>query len=198
MQRMDVAGPRVNETADAKPESATRRRVLGTAAAVAAWWAWPSEAKDAHVVRPWPVGKPTPRFALAGLDGTDWNLPALRGKAVLLNFWASWCDPCRAEMRSLELLAARHARDGLVVLAVNFKETPEVIRNFLQVQPVSLPILLDRDGAAAAAWTPGVFPTTSLVDRHGMPRTQVLGEFDWLGAEARKLIQPLLARQKPA
>jgi thiol-disulfide isomerase/thioredoxin len=151
----------------------------------------------AHVIRPWPVGKPTPLFSLSDLDGTSWSLPALRGKAVMLNFWASWCEPCRAEMRSLEWLATRHARDGLLVLAVNFKEAPAVIRHFLELQPVSLPILLDRDGAAAAVWTPGVFPTTLLIDRNGVPRTQVLGEFDWLGAEARKLVAVLLARQKP-
>ena len=114
------------------------------------------------------------------------------GRPVLLNFWASWCEPCRTEMASLELLATRHERAGLVVLAVNYLESPTAIRRFLDVQPVSLPILLDTEGAAAAAWTPRVFPTTVLVDRGGVPLHQVLGDLDWLGPDARALVEPLV------
>jgi thiol-disulfide isomerase/thioredoxin len=155
-------------------------------------------ARAAHVVRPWPAGKPTPAFALTDLDGKAWTLEAFQGKPVLLNFWASWCEPCRTEMPSLELLATRHERAGLVVLAVNYQETLPTIKRFLDVQPVSLPILLDPDGVAAAAWTPRVFPATVLIDRLGVPRTQVLGGLDWLGADARALVEPLLARPRVA
>ena len=154
--------------------------------------------RPAHVVRPWPAGKPTPAFALSDIDGKAWTLEALLGKPLLLNFWASWCEPCRTEMPSLELLATRHERAGLVVLAVNYQEALPAIRRFLEVQPVSLPILLDPDGATAAAWTPRVFPATVLVDRRGVPRAQVLGGLDWLGADARALLEPLLARPKVA
>ena len=131
------------------------------------------------------------------MDGKAWTLAAVRGQVVVLNFWASWCEPCRAEMPSLELLATRHERDGLTVLSVNYQEALTVIKRFLDVLPFSLPILLDRDGAATAAWTPRVFPTTVLIDRGGTPRTQVLGDLDWLGTEARALIEPL-TRLKPA
>ena len=154
--------------------------------------------RPAHVVRPWPAGKPTPAFALSDTEGKAWSLEALQGKPLLLNFWASWCEPCRTEMPSLELLATRHERAGLVVLAVNYQEALPAIRRFLELQPVSLPILLDPDGATAAAWTPRVFPATVLVDRLGVPRVQVLGGLDWLGAEARALVEPLLARPKVA
>ena len=99
-------------------------------------------------------------------------------------------------MPSLELLASRHERAGLAVLAVNYQEALPAIKRFLDVQPVLLPILLDRDGAAAAAWTPRVFPATVLVDRAGVPRTQVLGELDWMGNIARDLIEPLLAQPR--
>ena len=181
----------------------TRRDLLRFASKVVAGaavgaWAWPGPARAAHVVRPWPPGKPTPALALTDMDGKAWTMEALRGKVVVLNFWASWCEPCRTEMPSLEQLATRHERAGLTVLAVNFQEALSAIKRFLDVQPVSLPILLDRDGAAAAAWTPRVFPTTVLIDRHGTPRTQVLGDLDWLGADARLLIEPLLARLKTA
>ena len=153
-------------------------------------------ANAAHVVQRWAPGKSTPKLDLTDLDGKTWNLAALQGQVVVLNFWASWCEPCRAEMPSLELLATRHERKGLVVLAVNFKETVPAIKRFLEVAPVSLPILLDRDGDSTAAWTSRMFPSTVLVDRSGIARTTVLGELDWMGAVAGDLIEPLLAKPK--
>jgi len=111
----------------------------------------------------------------------------------VLNFWASWCEPCRAEMPSLELLQTRHEKPGLVILSVNYQEAAPTIKRFLETLPFSLPILLDREGEAAAAWTPRVFPTTVLIDRGGAARSSVLGELDWMGDTARTLVEPLLA-----
>ena len=156
----------------------------------------PGLANAAHVIQRWAPGKPTPPLNLTDLDGNTWNLAALQGQVVVLNFWASWCEPCRAEMPSLELLATRHERKGLTVLAVNFKETVPAIKRFLEVSPVSLPILLDRDGDNTAAWTSRMFPSTVLIDRSGIARTTVVGELDWMGAVARDLIEPLLAQPK--
>jgi len=170
----------------------TRRQVLGLSLATAAAAALPGAARAAYLVRAWPEGKAAPALALTDMNGKAWSLVALKGQPVLLNFWATWCEPCRAEMPSLELVAKRHERAGLVVLAVNYKEAAPVIKRFLDASPFSLPILLDRDGAAAAAWTPRVFPTTVLIDRHGTPRHSVLGDLDWMGPAARELIEPLL------
>jgi thiol-disulfide isomerase/thioredoxin len=182
------AVPRRTPTADP-----VRRRVLALAAGGLGLAM--QGARAAHMVRPWASGRATPPLELADLDGRSWNLAAQRGHVVVLNFWATWCEPCRTEMPTLELLAQRHERDGLVVIAVNFKETAPAIRHFLDVQPVSIPILLDADGDATAAWTPRVFPTTVIVDRQGQPRTQVLGEMDWMGGEADSLLRPLLAKR---
>ena len=165
----------------------TRRRLLCASLAATAVLALQGRARAANVVRPWPAGKPTPPLGLTDTEGKAWKLAALQGQVVMLNFWATWCEPCRAEMPSLELLATRHERAGLTVLAVNYQETLPVIKRFLELQPILLPILLDRDGVAAAAWTPRVFPTTVLIDRAGVPRTQVLGELDWMGGGAREL-----------
>lgn len=182
----------------ATPGRTTRRGALLRTLAAGAVVALPSLARAAHVVRPWPMGKPTPTLALTDMDGKAWSLASLKGKPVLLNFWASWCEPCRAEMPSLELLATRHEKAGLVVLAVNYKEALPTIQRFLDVLPFSLPILLDRDGDAASAWTPRVFPTTVLIDRNGMPRQSVIGELDWMDATAHELLAPLLAPVKAA
>lgn len=176
-----------------------RRRAIHAAIAVVATAATaglPRLAHAAHMVRAWPADKAVPRLDLTDLDGKPWNLVALKGRPVMLNFWASWCEPCRAEMPSLELLQTGHERDGLVVLAVNYQEAAPAIKRFLEVLPFSLPILPDREGTVTAAWTPRVFPTTVLIDRAGVPRQQVLGELDWMGAEAKALVEPLLVRNK--
>ena len=178
---------------------ATRRAALQRALATLALLALPGVARAAApTVRPWPAGKAAPGLDLIDLDGKPWRLAALQGRAVMLNFWATWCEPCRAEMPSLELLATRHERDGLVVVTVNYQESATVIKRFLETLPITLPILLDSAGAATQAWTPRVFPTTVLIDRTGQPVHVVVGEFDWTGAEARALVESLLARPKPA
>jgi len=174
-----------------------RRHALAALAAIGAGFG-SLDAKAANIVRPWAADKPVPRLELTDLDGKRWSLAALRGQVVVLNFWATWCEPCRAEMPSLELLAQRHEHNGVVVLAVNYQEPIPAIRRFLQAQPVTLPILLDRDGEAAIAWTPRVFPSTVLIDRAGQPRHVVLGELDWTGAAARDLVDPLVARGRTA
>jgi thiol-disulfide isomerase/thioredoxin len=173
-----------------------RRDLIGGSLVCAAALAFPRYARAAHMVRVWPEGKGVPALGLTDLDGKSWDLSALKGRPVLLNFWASWCEPCRAEMPSLELLATREQSSGLAILSVNYKEPLPTIQHFLETLPYSLPILLDADGQAASAWTPRVFPTTVLIDRRGIPRSSVIGELDWMGSAARELIAPLLAPAK--
>ena len=188
----------MQETIPLRSGKTTRRGALGAVLAATAAVAWPFAARAAHTVRPWPADKPTPPLQLADLDGKAWSLAALKGRPVVLNFWASWCEPCRAEMPSLELLATRHQKAGLVILSVNYKESPAAIHKFLDALPFSLPILLDGDGETAGAWTLRVFPTTVLIDRDGQARQSVMGELDWMGDTARALIEPLLAKRKRA
>ncbi len=171
-----------------------RRRVLGRAAAALLGVALPIRfAAAAHVVRAWPPGRPPPPLDVDDLGGRRWRLEALAGQVVVLNFWASWCEPCRLEMPSLDAMAARRRREGVVVAAVNYKEAPDVIQRYLERAPFRSPVLLDSDGDATVAWTPRVFPSTVLVGRDGVPVHVVVGELDWEGAEAGALLDPLVA-----
>jgi thiol-disulfide isomerase/thioredoxin len=173
------------------PVSRRRALALGMLAGAAPLLA--GRALAASVVRPWPTAKPVPALALSDLDGKPWTLSALAGKVVLLNFWATWCEPCRIEMPSLDAFARQHRQRELVLLAVNYRETPAVIRSFLEHMPYRATILLDADGDAATDWTPRIFPSTVLIGRDGVPTATVLGDLDWTGPAARELIEPLLA-----
>jgi thiol-disulfide isomerase/thioredoxin len=176
----------------------TRRCAIALTVAAAAAPLLVDRALAASVVRPWPVARPVPALDLADLDGKRWTLAALAGEVVLLNFWATWCEPCRIEMPSLDALAKKHSDGGLVVVAVNYRETASVIRGFLERMPYKATILLDADGDAATDWTPRIFPSTVLIGRNGQPTATVLGDLDWTGAAAHELIEPLLAAPRKA
>lgn len=170
-----------------------RRDLLGGLGAAALAAAGPSFAQGFEV-RPWRGARPS--FDLRGIDGRTWRLDALRGRAVVLNFWATWCEPCRAEMPSLESLLLRQEAKGLDVLAVNFKEPAAVVRRFAQRLPLELPLLLDEDGSASRAFGVRVLPSTVLIDREGRGIAVVVGALEWDGEAARRLLEPLLAPQR--
>jgi thiol-disulfide isomerase/thioredoxin len=173
-------------------KSCSRRTWLAGAAALSLPLPLPGRAGT--IERRWPARKPAPPLALDGLDGRRWSLAPLRGKVVVLNFWASWCEPCVTEIPTLGWLAETHAARGdVVVLGVNYQEHEAKVRRFLQAVPVPYPVLLDRNGEAAKAWTSRIFPTTVLVGRDGRPVLSVTGELDWAGQQGERLLNPLLA-----
>jgi thiol-disulfide isomerase/thioredoxin len=168
----------------------TRRRALGGLATL--WPACAAAVDEGPRPRPWPPRQPTLALDLPVHDGGRWRLADARGQVVIVNFWASWCEPCRAEMPSLELLEQRHEKDRLQVIAVNFRETDAAVRRFLDSSALSLRVLRDVDGAAARAFGVRVFPSTIAIGRDGRARFVVTGECDWTGAAARSWIAPLL------
>lgn len=131
-------------------------------------------------------------FQLVDTTGKTWRLADLKGRAVLLNFWASWCEPCRAEMPTLQQLADLYGPDKLLVLAINFKERASRALQFATTTGVTLPVLLDVDGRTARQWDVKVFPTTLLIDSRGRAQQRVSGEVDWTGSAAEKLVTALL------
>jgi peroxiredoxin len=113
-----------------------------------------------------------PDFALQGLDGETVSLASLRGKVVLLNFWATWCPPCKAEMPDLDALHREYgAAHDFVVVGVNVEEKPETVKPFVEKNGLSFPIVLDRDSRVTTQLF-GVrpLPTTLIIDREGYIR----------------------------
>ena len=142
----------------------------------------------------WPADKRVPATVGTDLQGHTVALSELRGKAVLLNFWASWCEPCITEMPSLQTLAQRFGNDKLVVLAVNFKEAAPTVERFAQRNAIALPVLLDPQGDTARAWGATVFPTTVLITPQGRVKGVVRGGLDWAGPQAAALLDGLRPR----
>ncbi len=169
-----------------------RRCLLGLGAFALAGPSW-AQGEPGYEWRPWDARRPKPNLELAALDGSRWSLSRQRGQAVLLNFWATWCEPCREEMPSLQRVARRLADRGLRVVAVNYKEAAPAIQRFLQAQGLDLPVLRDADGEAARQWTPRIFPSTVFIDRQGRPSGVLVGAIDWESEAARARIDTLLS-----
>jgi peroxiredoxin len=108
----------------------------------------------------------TAGFALTALDGKTYTLAALRGKIVLLNFWATWCPPCRKEMPDMEKLSQAYADRGLVVLAVS-DEDRDTVAPFIEKQKYTFPVLLDPDRKVHAAFDVEGIPQSFIFDREG-------------------------------
>lgn len=114
---------------------------------------------------------PAPDLALPQLDGTQRALRDLRGQVVLINIWATWCPPCRAEMPAIQQAYAEYRDRGFVVLAVNQREDATAITPFLEQHGLTFPILLDSDGQASATYQASALPSSFFVDRRGVIRT---------------------------
>lgn len=116
-----------------------------------------------------------PEFALYDLNGSVVNLRDLQGKVVLINVWATWCPPCRAEMPMIQAAYEQYADQGFVVLAVNLRENPRTVAAFMQQFGLTFPALLDLDGNVSAAYRATVLPSSFFVDRQGVVRAVYRG-----------------------
>ncbi len=130
-------------------------------------------------------------FTLTDIAGKVWRNNDWEGRAVLLNFWATWCPPCRAEMPSLQQIADFYGR-SLLVLAINVKEPPTRVQRFAQDTGNTLPLLLDATGELSQRWGVRILPTTLAISRQGKPQWRLEGEMDWASPHATTAIEGLL------
>jgi thiol-disulfide isomerase/thioredoxin len=134
-------------------------------------------------------------LALSALDGPAQDLEAHRGKVVLVNFWATWCEPCREEMPSIQRLHQRMRGKPFTVLLVNVDEPEARVRRYLAESKVDLPVLLDRNKEAIREWGVRVMPTSFLVGADGRTRYQVVGDIDWSSDRAVATVEKLMAEK---
>lgn len=133
-------------------------------------------------------------FELPDLGGKQVRLSTFRGTLVFLNFWATWCPACRAEMPSMEKLYKAFKDKGLVMLAVSSDAGgAKVVGPFMQDYRLTFPALLDPDGRVTRMYQVRGIPTTYLIDREGRVIGRAVGARDWATPEAQRLIELLLA-----
>lgn len=140
---------------------------------------------EADVVR-------APDFETLDLEGRNVRLDSYAGKVVILNFWATWCPPCRLEMPSMEKLYREFKDQGLAVVAVNFMESREPILDFVKEQGFTYPILMDRMSRIAESYGVRRLPETVLIGRQGTLLAKSTGYKDWYKEDVREFVSLLL------
>jgi peroxiredoxin len=139
-------------------------------------------------------GSPAPHFALPRSDGgPPVSLDDLRGKVVLVNFWATWCKPCEDEMPAMERLYRRLPRDQFELVAISVDDAPEPVEAFTRRLGLTFPIAMDVGQKVAAAWSTLRFPETLLVDHDGVVIERYVGAKAWDLPAYRARIERLLA-----
>ena len=138
--------------------------------------------------------EPAPPLALRDLDGNEVRLDAFKGRTVVVNFWATWCAPCVAEMPSLNRLRAALARSGVEVLGVNLQESAARIRPFAERLALEFPIVRDHDGAVTRAWGARVFPTTYVVGPDQRIALVAVGDIEWDSADVLSRVREVARR----
>lgn len=143
------------------------------------------------------VGKSAPEFELKDLSGARVRLAEVRGKVVLLNFWAEWCGPCRAEMPFMESLYNAFKDKGLVVLAVSVDRSEKAVKAFVSEKKLTFKVLMDKDKEVSFDQY-GVIglPTTFLIDKNkkGGVAEKFMGPMEWDSAEMKDTVSRLLVR----
>jgi len=125
------------------------------------------------------TGGPPPPLALRDLDGRPHRLSDYRGRVVLINFWATWCAPCRDEMPSIQQLKQKLAGKPFTVLAVNLDEPESRVRKFLSEMKVDFTVLLDPERKVARAWDARILPASFVIGPDGRIRYSLVGEINW-------------------
>ncbi len=142
-----------------------------------------------------PQPRAAPDFALSDLDGQLHRLSDYRGQVLIVNFWATWCPPCRREMPSMERAWQQVKDEGIKMVAINVGQDEEALWSFTAEVPVSFPLLLDESGSVSHQWPMRGLPTTFVVDTQGNIAYQAVGDREW---DDPQLLGPIRALATPA
>jgi len=138
--------------------------------------------------------KVSPRdFSLSLPEGETKSLGSYKGKVVFLNFWATWCGPCRVEMPSMEAVYKEFSDKGLEILAVNCAEDNATVSSYMKSEGFTFPALLDLDGRVSSYYGVQSIPTTFLIDRDGMIVLRLVGSIDWDTPKIHAALESLLS-----
>ena len=133
---------------------------------------------------------PAPNFVLPDKNGTLYSLSDFRGKVVVINFWASWCPPCVAEMPSLQRAADKLKKHDISVLGIGVGESRDSVTSFLERMPLQFPLLLDTKTEVMQGWSVPSLPTTIIVDANGKIALLALGEREW---DSPEILQQIIS-----
>ena len=130
-------------------------------------------------LRPVEPPVPAPDFTLKDMDGRAYRFSGRNGHVRIVNFWATWCPPCRREMPSMQRAWKQLAPEGVDLLAVNVGEDEDTVFEFMGQYPMDFPVLLDTEGKVVETWPVQALPTTFVVDPEGCIRYRAIGGRDW-------------------
>lgn len=134
-----------------------------------------------------------PGYELLDMDGVKHTLDELKGKPVILNFWATWCPPCRAELPSMNRAWAKLKDDGIAMVAINVGEDEDTIFSFMADYPIDFTVLLDASGDIINRWPVKGLPTTYVIDAQGRVVYQAIGGREW---DDERLLEKVRALKK--
>lgn len=136
-------------------------------------------------------GKPAPTFRLLDMDEKEHTLADYKGKPVIVNFWATWCPPCREEIPSMNRAWRKIKDEGIAMLAINVGESSDEVFTFTGEHPIDFTVLLDQSGMTSAKWPIKGLPTTFIVDPEGNLVYQATGGRDWDADEILDVVRQL-------
>jgi peroxiredoxin len=139
-----------------------------------------------------------PDFTLESLNGNNTSLSDFRGKVVFLNFWATWCGPCRTEVKDIDKLYEALKDEDFTVMAVDIQEKEKSVTSFMSKFDVDFPVYLDRTGSVSSQYGVTGIPTTYIVDPEGKVVGWAVGPREWGSTESVDLMRSLMPKNNPS